>query len=396
MPRLLPEIGDRTGGPMNSSANRLPSLTGLRFPAAFLVFLFHAALPFAAVRLFADSTFAGGFAAATTQAGGVGVTFFFVLSGFVLTWSARAGDSPKAFWRRRFVKIYPNYVVAWVLAMLLFAGPQTPGWRALANLLMLQSWIPDFATNFSVDPPAWSLGVEAVFYAAFPLLIMLVRRIRPDRVKLWITGVIAGIMLTPLLTYLLVPAGTEVMPNAPTTSPLQYWVDYVLPLPRILDFALGILLARAVQLGRWRNIGMLWSGLLMIISYPIASVVPHLYGQRAVCIVPIALLIAATATADINGKFTPFRNRTMVWLGNISFAFYLMHYIVLAYARKLFGTDLFSTPVAIALLLSVLAVSILVSWALYTAVEHPLTRHWSKPRKRTPILNAPAPALSRG
>jgi peptidoglycan/LPS O-acetylase OafA/YrhL len=108
-----------------------------------------------------------------SQTGGLEVGFFFVLSGSVLTWSARPADTPKSFWHRRIVKIYPNYVVAWILAMVLFAAAYTPAWRAVVNLFTLQVWMPDFDTNFSVDPPSWSLGAEAFFYACFPLLLTL-------------------------------------------------------------------------------------------------------------------------------------------------------------------------------------------------------------------------------
>ena len=320
-----------TGSPRRSTQSRLPSLTGLRFFAALAVFFFHASLPFPNLRLIRDDGLAAAMARASAQAGGLGVTFFFVLSGFVLTWSARDTDTARAFLRRRYVKICPNYVVAWVLAMVLFAGTSTPAWRAIVNLLMVQSWVPDFNTNFSVDPPSWSLGAEAVFYALFPVLFFLIRRIQRHHLKFWIWGVVAGIVATPLIAYLAIPGGAPFMPNAPSTSSVQYWFGYVLPLPRVLDFALGILVARAVAAGRWRNIGMVWSGVLLVVSYVIASVVPEIYGQRAICIIPIALLIAAAAIADSDGRFTLFRNRVTIWLGNISFAFYLLHYIVLAY-----------------------------------------------------------------
>lgn len=84
-------------------SSRSPSLTGLRFVAASLVFAYPAALPVPSMRLFADDAVAYGFYDRASQAGGLGVGFFFVLSGFILTWSARPGDTPRTFWRRRFV-----------------------------------------------------------------------------------------------------------------------------------------------------------------------------------------------------------------------------------------------------------------------------------------------------
>lgn len=366
-------------GPTRRS--RLPTLTGLRFPAALLVFLYHAALPIPALRLLDDQDAVAGFYKLAGQAGGLGVSFFFVLSGFVLTWSARADDTPKAFIRRRLVKIYPPYVVSWVLAMVLFAAAYTPGWMATTNLLMLQVWVPVFDLNFSVDPPSWSLGAEAFFYALFPLIHHLCKRIRADRLKYWITGMIAGIFATPLAAYALLP-DTPGIPGGERSSVIQYWFTYVLPPVRMLDFALGILVALAVMNGRWRNIGMVWSSLLLVATYVLTAYVPYLYGQRAVCIIPIVFLVAAGAVADTENRFTWFRNPVMVWLGDISFAFYLLHFIVLAYGRKLLGDAYFSVPATAGLLAGALAVTVFFSWAMYALVERPITRRWSQPRRR--------------
>jgi peptidoglycan/LPS O-acetylase OafA/YrhL len=363
-------------------SSRLPSLTGLRFVAALFVFCYHAALPIPALRLLADDSAAYGFYGVASQAGGLGVGFFFVLSGFILTWSARPGDTPRSFWRRRFVKIYPNYVVAWVLAMVLFAAAYTPAWRAVVNLFMLQVWTPDFDTNFSVDPPGWSLGAEAFFYACFPLLLVFATRIRASRLKFWIGGVVALVVLKPVVAYLFLPSAPAI-PGESSVSVSQYWFGYILPPTRLLDFALGILVARAVMTGRWRNIGMIASVILLAGGYWLAASVPYLYGQSAIFVVPAALLIAAAAIADNEGRFTLFSNRAMTWLGEISFAFYLMHFIVLAYGRSLLGSRLFSTAATVWLLLAGVVVAVGVSWALYAFVERPITRRWSGTRRES-------------
>ncbi|GAA2739943.1 MULTISPECIES: acyltransferase family protein [Kitasatospora] len=367
--------------PARSFTNRLPSLTGLRFPAALAVFAYHAALPIPSLRLFGDDATEFRFADLAGQAGGLGVSFFFVLSGFVLTWSARATDTTTGFWRRRFVKIYPNYVVAWVLAMVLFASAYTPMRTAILNLLMLQVWIPDFNTNFSVDPPSWSLGAEAIFYLAFPLLHRVFRTIRPQNIKYWLLGTVAGIVATPAVAYALLPDSPGV-PGGLQSSVVQYWFTYVLPPVRMMDFALGMLVAHAVRSGRWRNIGMVWSSLLLVAGYVATNYVPYLYGQRVVTIVPIVLLIAAAAIADNEGRFTLFRNRAMTWLGEVSFAFYLLHFVVLAYLRNLLGTRMFSTAEGIGLLVGAALATLALSWALYRLVETPIVRRFSKPRRK--------------
>jgi peptidoglycan/LPS O-acetylase OafA/YrhL len=134
--------------------------------------------------------------------------------------------------------------------------------------------------------------------------------------------------------------------------------------------------------GRWKNIGMIWSSVLLVGGYVLANHVPYLYGQRATCIIPVALLIAAAAIADAEGRFTIFRNRAMTWLGEVSFAFYLLHFVVLATVRKLLGTRMLGTPEWIALTAAEIGIAILLAWALYALVERPITRRFSKSRKR--------------
>ncbi|MGP9018617.1 acyltransferase family protein [Streptomyces sp. BR1] len=387
--RLGKSTGIRTvatrDGWLRPAATRLPSLTGLRFPAALLVFFNHTGLPFPFLRLMKDDGAAMDWFDVTRNAGALGVTFFFVLSGFVLTWAVRETDTTRAFWRRRIVKIYPNYAITWGLAMIAFASAYTPTRTAILNLLMVHVWVPKFDVFSSVNQPSWSLGCELLFYLSFPLLHKLFRRIRPAHLKYWISGMIAGIITTPFFTYLLLPDD----PNFPgglalgaRASTVQYWFAYNFPPMRLLDFALGMLVAQAVLNGRWWNIGMIWSTVLLVGSYVWASHVAFLYSQRSMTIIPIVFLIAAAATADAREEFTLFRNRTMVWLGEISFAFYLVHFVVLSYVRKWLGHGMYTVPQTIGIVLIEFTIAVLISWALYALIERPITRNWSKPRLR--------------
>jgi len=366
--------------PQAARTPRLPSLTGLRFLAALTVFVYHCFIPIPTLRLLADDRLEFRLFGWFDQAGGLGVAFFFVLSGFVLTWSARESDTTTGFWRRRFVKVYPNYVVAWVLAMVLFASSATSSGIAVSNLFMVQVWTPDYYTNFSVDPPSWSLGVEALFYLSFPLLLALFRRIDPRRLKFWIAGTIALVWATPAIAYAAFPA-TPLVPSGQNLPATAYWFTYVLPPTRLVDFALGILVALAVKHGRWRNIGIIPSFVLLAGGYWLTFHMPYFYGQRATMIIPIALLIAAAATSDIEGRFTVFRNRAMVRLGEISFAFYLLHYIVLATLRKQLGTDMYSLTETIGLLVGAALGTVALSWLLHRLVETPIVRRFSRSRR---------------
>jgi peptidoglycan/LPS O-acetylase OafA/YrhL len=188
------------------------------------------------------------------RAGHAGLSFFFILSGFVLTWGARPGEKARTFWRGRFVKIFPNHWVTFLVTALLlvaggevlFSGPN------LANLFLVQTWVPDLDFWISMNAPSWSLTCEVFFYALFPLLLWAVDRI-PVR-RLWLAaGVSLGaIVAAPVLIELLVP-GTPKIPY-PTLGPVsfdQLWLTYWFPPVRALEFVFGIVLARVVMAGKF-------------------------------------------------------------------------------------------------------------------------------------------------
>src|SRR5947208_9971420 len=96
---------------------RLDALTGLRFWFAFLVVMHHSLEHWFGPRVYPVADF-----------GYIGVDFFFVLSGFVLTWSWRPELRARRFWWHRFARIWPLHLTTLVLAVV-FVGEQiaTPG-----------------------------------------------------------------------------------------------------------------------------------------------------------------------------------------------------------------------------------------------------------------------------
>ncbi|MFE2758203.1 acyltransferase family protein [Actinosynnema sp. NPDC059335] len=230
----MPPASAEPPAPPPLPAVRLPSLTGLRFLAAFVVFGFH----LHAGGLF-DGTGAEGVLAAVFGQGATGVGFFFLLSGFVLTWSARPGVPARVALRRRAARVLPNHVVVWLVV---FAGLAWAGGASvltgLLGLVLLQAWVPVQSVYFGVNTPAWSLSCEAAFYTAFGWLLGLVDRIPPRRLRWAAGGLMAAVVAVPAVA-LPMPAG------------LEYWFVYVFPVTRALEFVLGMVLARVVRAGRW-------------------------------------------------------------------------------------------------------------------------------------------------
>ncbi|MFC8621698.1 acyltransferase family protein [Streptomyces anulatus] len=368
----------------HQTPSRLPSLTGLRFVAALLVFTAHV-LWF--TRLVPDEI---GTALKLTfsLAGPYGVGFFFVLSGFVLTWTARPDDTARSFWRRRLVKIGPTHLVTFALAALLVTSTARPtslvDW--LASLTLQQAWFPSLQTSMAVNEVSWSLSCEFFFYLTFPALLPTLRRL-PTK---WLWPAAAALILLIAGAFLV---ARFLVPDQPrltlfsVTAPVsfsQVWFVYFFPPVRALEFVLGILLARIVSAGMWPRIGLLPAFAVAAVGYLLALCEPYLAGRGGLASVCTAPLIAAAAVADRHGTHSVFRRPTMVFLGEISFAFYMVHLTVIMTAAHIIGpTRTFSLATGVFLVLVLFAVALGCSLILYRYVETPLMRRFGQHRLAT-------------
>ncbi|MGB3442476.1 MAG: acyltransferase [Actinophytocola sp.] len=369
---------------------RLPSLTGTRFVAAVLVFLFHATVlfPFASP---------GAQKSATTlfaTAGWTGVTFFFVLSGFVLTWAVRPGDTAPQFWRRRFFKIYPNHLLTFLAALILLTGVTKAtihGWDSVLNVLLLQSWDPDLSVRTGFNVVAWSLSCEALFYFCFPFLIRLVDKVRPERLWFWTILSAASVISLPTFAKLL-PAGQQ-FPYG--FSDWELWFVFHFPPTQMLTFVFGIFMAKIVLTGRRLPVSFGGAVALTVVAYFVTPLFGPLYQFSAVMLVPIGLLVATTAAADAGSQPMFLGSRKMVWLGDISFAFYMWHVLVITYGHHLLGAgENWSTSTAIAVMVLLFAATLALSWATFRFVERPLMRRFATSRRRRELAAVTAGSTS--
>ncbi|MGM1058446.1 acyltransferase family protein [Saccharothrix sp. Mg75] len=387
-----------SGSPVHlvPGAARLPSLTGLRFVAALLVFLFHVTVmmpspiaPHAMLSPFGDPGTAQDLAWLFGKAGYVGVSFFFILSGFVLTWSARDGEAARPFWRRRVLKIFPNHVVTWAATLLLFASAITPWIAYLPNLLLVHAFFPQVEIHRSINVPAWTLCCELLFYLLFPALLRGIKRIADSRLWTWAGLVVAGMVALQLVTQYVVPGARTA--GAPL-SDLQFWFGYVFPPSRLFEFVLGMVLARIVVTGRWPSIGVLPAALLTVVGYVAALHAPVVWDFNVATAIPLGALICAAATADVKGTRSALRGRTAQWLGDISFGFYLCQGFVVIYGGWLLRgahDDLTAALVVLVLFVATLFVGAL----LFHLVERPVMRRFGHAgRDRRPVRAAPEAA----
>lgn len=366
----------------------LKPLTSLRFFAALMIFLYHLREYSSWPWLYpvSDAMFHG-------------VSFFFVLSGFVLThaYIDRPETSARAFYAARLRRIYPTHLaaLALLLALLPLAAARgqhlAPGMAGLAlalKLALLDSWIPVRGVLQSWNNVSWSISTEMAFYAAFPFLLASLRRdwrpplVLSALVALAIYALGAGFALPVFDDDRMKPT----LFNLGSFHPLARGFEFVLGMAtcalwrrRISPLALPPALATLAEAGAIAGAA-LWLGFAVPrIDNALAGpgfVWFHVAGS---CFV-FALLIAALAGG--RGRIGAALSwRPLVWLGEISFAFYMIHMVVLRAMALLLGPR----PPE----LGAFALSLALAAALHIGVETPARR-----RLRGSLRGpAPSPAL---
>lgn len=354
-----------------SDRTRLDSLTGLRFYAALVVVIHHVTRDMAPIPMVTDAFLLGG----------VGVGFFFVLSGFVLAWSRRPSEPDRTFYRHRFARVYPLVAVTWVGGLVILATQRNlPELSVtIASILLLQAWVPSLPFLNGVNGPSWSLSTEAFFYATLPALHRAVSN-RTTRALLIICGSVVGAAAVVALLLRGFIGGDAVA-----------LFLYMNPVYRLWEFMLGIALALLVKRGRVPNINLAVAGTTVLIAFfgmaAINYAITHDFGPFArlpfdslptdlasLIISPLCgALIVAAAQRDQAGNASHLASRPMVLLGTWSFALYLTHMLLVMVVSPAIPAGL---PIAasVAIAVATIVTAIAISWAAYSFIEHPLER----------------------
>ncbi|MCE1234975.1 MAG: acyltransferase [Hyphomicrobiales bacterium] len=381
------------------SPRPLDALTSLRFFAAAMVMLFH----FWAI-------FLGDVAPPPPVAlGYTGVSFFFVLSGFILTYTYERdgrfdGGGFERYAMHRLARIGPVYLMAIGLFLPFLTSSflkEGATFRLVAAAVTtpfaLQAWVPGSTTV--INFPGWSISTEAFFYLCFPLLVAPAFR-RPERaiasafgwmIVVWLVGSLVWVRVAGDLDLITAPIGSFDAPTERVADALRY-----LPPLRIGEFALGMALCALWRKGRLpsdpRRLLLAAAGGAAAVAL-LADRLPGPVLFDGISVIVWAPLVVWGANLRSGLLVRPFA----VLLGRISFALYLLHAIVLYYAlaidKHLLGGWLQAHGAATVALLS--AVSLAAAWVAFHLVEEPMRRRMTRPRSPEPT-EAPAVPIGVG
>lgn len=367
-----------SGAAVKPPPMQLDALTGLRGLAAWFVVFYHIRysltdiLPAQAIEWLAK--------------GYLAVDLFFMLSGFVmwLNYAGRFAENGKAmigpFLWKRFARIWPLHALI-LLAMVAFAGVLIVTGRATEgyplaelplHLFLMQNW--GLTGELTWNHPAWSISTEFAAYLAFPLLIFVVRW---ERLSIgWLVAAL-GILFALLHTFFAAQGLADLGDDIARTGLMRC----------LLEFTAGIALANIWQRVERGSRAALVSIAICaaILAAGFALLLPEtMFAPAAIA----ALLLAcAFGRGHITGALSA---RFMVWLGDTSYATYLMHF----FAFILFKIAFVGADLQIGwgmLLMFVLGVQVLAT-VLYYGFEKPAQRWLNARPPRIAQLNRRRPA----
>lgn len=252
---------------------------------------------------------------------GLFVDMFFILSGFVISYSYPATSTGLRtyvrFLVRRIAQIYPLHLLTLlifaVLALVGISGPTShASWLDfLHNLLLVQAW--GVTDHLSFNSPAWSISAELFCYVLFPLFMLLAGRVSPLMLAI-IVALCYGI-----LAHAHLPIWQE--------RSQMYGATFDFGMLRALpSFLNGILLTVLFRLSSdYRRKPVAFAGIALFAG---SVLILNLYAKPDLAIIVFSLAILVTATGE--SAFARFPGSDWLGrLGNTSYAIYMVHEVLL-------------------------------------------------------------------
>lgn len=351
-------------------------LTSLRFVFALMVFLSHLQF-YRGEEILFHQLYSDYF-----SEGYLGVSFFFILSGFILSYTYKTKiengtTGNHEFWLARFARIYPLHLFSFLLSLpLIFVAANLPDISLFAaNLLLLQAFIPLQDYFFSFNSPSWSISCEMFFYFLFPFLVKAARQ------TVFFRFIAIGLLVLVLVGIWLSP------------QELVRPLFYIHPFSRLADFILGIVLYQFFEKGFGRNyfknyirasvIEVLVVAVFLLF-FLLHNQVPKGFRYSAYYWLPMMLIIYTFSFSKgiLSGLLS---SRVFVLLGEISFSMYLLHKLIISYILEL-NAYLQITNSSFILSSIMFLLTIAASYLVFKTIEMPMNK-WIKIKLRPLVVN---------
>lgn len=302
---------------------RIDQITFTRFLAAMAIVVFHYGQN---IFPFNDE-----FLAIVFMQANVGVSYFFLLSGFVMiiAYGQKTKINLFEYYKNRFARIYPVYLLALILFFYHVYNARIDYYGLILNIFALQAWVPGKVLSFNI--PGWSLSVEFFFYAIFPFLFNFFYNKKKYLLKCGIAIVLIWIGSQYLFTKLVSSTFYEGFPSK------SHDIIHYFPLMHLNEFLMGNL-AGLLFINKFsdkkRNYDLIVVALIIMLFYVLKF--PHGYnfhnGLLAVIFVP--LIIFLSLNTGIITKIL--KIKPLVFLGEISFGIYILQLPVWLFANMYF------------------------------------------------------------
>jgi peptidoglycan/LPS O-acetylase OafA/YrhL len=310
----------------------LPALTGLRSLLAVTIILFHFTPPGLTWSSHPSITLYP-----LINLGYVFVSFFFLISGFILSYNYAGRSQPMNamdFWVARFSRLYPVYALTMLVSIPMLMTEWAVRSRgdfwlgAITTPLLIQGFFPHLATFWMTV--TWTLSCEVVLYIAFPWLVRLRWPSSPGKLLALGLGIWA-VGLVPHSIYLL--TDPDHFTHAANRYSDGFWVNTLkfTPLPYLCTFLAGLTLGRLHEAARLSTRARVVVGVAGFASVWFAAY--HLSDQMPYVMVHGGLLTPLFA-AIILGLSGPsplarlFSWKPLVEVGASTYALYLLHFNV--------------------------------------------------------------------
>jgi len=351
---------------------RLEQLTFTRFLAAISIVVFHYGK-----NVFPFSHEAIGF---LFQQANIGVSYFFILSGFVMMIAYNDKDKIDFldYMKRRFARIYPVFFLAIIVLLIYFVilGKPIDYKGLILNITIVQSWIPGYALSF--NGPGWSLAVEMFFYLSFPLLFNHFYK-KYSYKKLIVPILIFFIGSQIALHFMRYSYFYNGFPSK------SHDLTFYFPLMHLSEFLIGNLAGMFFLKGiKVRNYDLPIIILIVFVSVLLKMNIGINYhnGMLAFVFIPMIILISAN-----NGFVTRITNcKALVFLGEISYGIYILQKPVYSWVNGIM--KYLNIDNSFVIFYTALSILVIFSAISYKFFEIPLRRLINKKRITICISNS--------